>query len=159
MTFADIRREFGADGSYPPDLPRPTTAYFRKLQRRFGRTYPEVFVLFQTVEAFNTPMAAHDWDGFGWAAPGLDAYMSLRAALEDAAHCDLALSFAPFRMDEGNLYCLDTSHIDSAGACPVVFWDHDERAILDVPHLTWPSFVAWLWSGLERDRSRYGNRQ
>jgi hypothetical protein len=70
MTFDDLRANFGARGCFPADQKRPSYAYFRRLTKRFGRTYSNVFMAFQVVESLTVPMAARDWDGFGWAAPG-----------------------------------------------------------------------------------------
>ena len=42
----------------------------------------------------------------------------------------------------GNHYCLDVSQIAS-GACPVVFWDHDEGET-QTPNTVGSSFSDWL---------------
>lgn len=48
----------------------------------------------------------------------------------------------------GNSYCLDCSSM-SNDECPVVFWDHEERAD-QKPEVIAPNFHAWLKTLLKR---------
>ena len=149
MTFDHVRARYCPCGSFPPDLPKPSRNELDALVVQFKRSYPPSFVAFQLRECGSTPMAPRDWDGFGWANPELEPYMSLRSVLECAEESRVPSHLSPFRHDEGNFFCFDTSRPDSTQEYPVVFWDHDERGVLNVPHYQWPTFLEWLASGLE----------
>jgi hypothetical protein len=149
----DLRAKYGRREAFPSYLPVPTRDEFIRLTAKYGRSFPESFVAFKVNESSSTPIASSDCVGFGWANPNLEAYMSLEAIIQDAELANLPKWLSPFRIDEGNYYCFDTSNSAAHGDYPVVFWDHDENGILNAEHYKWPCFIAWLEAGLSKERN------
>jgi hypothetical protein len=96
-------------------------------------------------------MGGTAWNGFGWANSELDAYMNLGFVISGARQMGVPEHLAPFRDEEGNYYCFDSTKPDASGEFPVVFWDHDEGGVLNVPHYQWRNFVEWLADSFDGD--------
>ena len=90
------------------------------------------------------------WNGFGWASPTLEPYMSLKGVLESADAWGVPRHLSPFHDDEGNFLSFDTRVADEQSENPVVFWDHDVQCVLEVRHYQWDNFLSWLEADLER---------
>ena len=145
ITFADIRKlRPDWPGAYLPDERLPTESEIQSIEAEHGVTFPPSFKEFQLREARTTPMGSRACCGFGWANRELDPYLRLDTVLAGARESGVPEHLLAFRDDEGNFYCFDTTRPGADGELPVVFWDHDERGVLDVPHLRWESFMEWL---------------
>jgi hypothetical protein len=148
--FAKLREMApDSDGSFPPDWRLPTVDDFERIRTESGCVYPPSFIAFQTKYALITPMSGWDWDGFGWAGSDIEPYASLETIIADAREWGVPPHLSPFRMDESNFYCFDTSQVRDDGEHPVVFWAHDELGVIDAPHLCWNNFCDWLIRGMK----------
>ncbi len=137
--------ELSAD--YSPPWGMPTVQDFEDLAVRCGGRFPASFVAFQARYAMFMPVPDN---GFRWANPGLEPYLSLETTIADARHCGVPDHLLPFWTDEGNFCCFDLSRPAADGECPVVFWDHESPDGDAAPVAK--DFVAWLREGLERFR-------
>jgi hypothetical protein len=137
----------------------PTRAELERLEREQGHAYPPSFVAFQLEHSVSTPMGDNAGIDFGWAhRTQPNAIRGLGVALEeivaDARMVGVDSTLLPFRADaDGNFFCFDTQCRRSDGECPVVFWDHDVAAVLDVSHYRWSDFATWLAAGLDHPDS------
>src|SRR5579872_5808912 len=101
--FEDVRSRFpDRKGAYPSGWPKPTLAGLERLQSLFGCRFPPSFALFQIRHAAVTPIGDQAWDGFGWAASGLEPHVSLESILSDARNVGVPSHLVPFRREEGN---------------------------------------------------------
>lgn len=147
--FAKAREQFPHwDAAFPADWSRPTSHELARIASDFSCHWPPSFAAFQTSECHTTPIGDTDFDGFGWASPELDAYLSLSSVVEGSRTTNVPHFLSPFREDNGNYYCFDSRHPDSNGEFAVVLWDHNAGAIAPDPSLCWSSFGDWLLTGL-----------
>lgn len=145
ITFADIRNmRPNRPGAYLPDERMPKESELIAIEAEYGVTFPPSYKAFQLRESRTTPIGGRGWEGFGWANRELEPALSLDSVLSGAKQIGIPAHLSAFREDECNYYCFDTTRTASDGEFPVVFWCHDERDVLDAPHLRWENFMEWL---------------
>lgn len=88
------------------------------------------------------------FDGFGWANNELEPYMSLREIIKDYNEYGYPDYLTPFREENGDYYCFDTSS-QSEGEFPVVIFDHNANDIERDANYQWSNFTEWLYSTLQ----------
>jgi hypothetical protein len=117
----------------------------RSIERQFDIVFPISFIEYSTKWAKKLPLADFEWDGFAWANPGLDPYMSLSSIIEDARQIGVPKSLVPFRVENGNYFCFDNSNIGDESS--VVYWDHHGPTI----SFEFANFIEWFLAGIQSE--------
>lgn len=141
--FEEIQSRYpNLKAAYPAHWPQPDPAELRRIETEFGITFSAEFHEFQLVECHRTPMGKYAADNFGWAHPELEPIDNLAIIVADAQSVGVPRSYAPFKCDNGDYYCLD-------GSGKVVVWDHHNETPEQHPEYVWPSFSAWVGATIE----------
>ena len=133
MDFETLKHEFPRfAGDYTPPWGLPTREDFARIEAKHGLRYPEAFIAFQTDHAARLPSFP---EGFRWANPGLEPYLSLEDLIESTQELVLP-AFLPFADDNGDIIGL----LPNQGRTPVVLYDHADQTLYEEAE----GFVEWL---------------
>lgn len=110
-----------------------------RIENEFNIQFSDEFREFQLNECHKTPIGDFAFDNYGWANNELGPMENLSSIVADAQSIGVTRDFAPFKCDNGDYYCIDSSS-------RVVIWDHNGNGPDDDPGYIWTSFTKWLES-------------
>ena len=121
--FDEIRKRYpNRPGVYPKSWAKPTKEVILSLEQKYSIKYSEEFIQFQVTECHTTTMGDFAFDDFGWANESLDKSYNLSVIVEDAFHIGVPNSLAPFKIENGDFYCINQED-------QVVIWNHNIKNI------------------------------
>lgn len=149
-TFKDLKERYAdRDPAFPLHLPLPNEQDLNELIEKYHCKFPKSFIEFQLKYCTEVPMGDFAFDGFGFAAKGLEPYMSLEEILKDYKMLGFPKYLTPFREENGDYWCFDNRN--TVLESPVVIFDHNSNGIESAPNFKWKNFINWLDKTMEDD--------